>query len=170
MQKSLYNAISNISQSFYDAYVEVNAKAKAKAGVKTVIIRRQLGHCCDWCAKLSGVYDLNDAPKDIYRRHDNCRCMVTVRTDKGTYVDAWSKEEFKNQKSARIARQGQIEIENQWKDIERIVAGDKNATREEVVNYIAMTTDVRGEYLKYASIIISYLFWLNHKFYVMADS
>ncbi|MBR0341032.1 MAG: hypothetical protein IJH64_02030 [Oscillospiraceae bacterium] len=150
MHKSLHNAVSNIAQSLYDAYVEVNAKAKAKAGVKTVIIRRQIGHCCDWCARLSGIYDYNNAPKDIYRRHDNCRCMVTVRTDKGTYKDAWSKIEYKSQREARRARAEEISIEGEWDSIAPVVAKDKKATRGEVVSIIGKTKDVRGEYLKHS--------------------
>jgi len=148
MKKSLYNAVSNISQSFYDGYVEINARAKAKAGVKTIVVRRQLGHCCDWCAKLSGIYDFNNVPKDIFRRHDNCRCMVTVRTEKGTYTDAWSKIEYKSQRSARIARAEEIKLEKDWDSIAPIVAKDKKATRESVVSVIARTKDVKGEYIK----------------------
>lgn len=151
MKKSLHNAVSNIAQSFYDGYVEINARAKAKAGVKTIVVRRQLGHCCDWCAKLSGIYDFNNVPKDIYRRHDNCRCMVTVRTEKGTYKDVWSKEEYKSQRSARTARIKEIEIESRSNDLNALINADPHITRVDAINTIAKTTDVRGEYLKHSA-------------------
>ena len=108
MKNSLYNAIANISQSFYDKYVEVNARFRARSGVKTVIVRRELGKCCDWCSQLAGIYNYGEAPDDIYRRHDNCRCMVTVRYEKGTYEDVWSKKEYASQREARIARAKEI--------------------------------------------------------------
>lgn len=108
MKPSLYNAISNIAQSFYDKMVEANVQKKLRSGVKSVIIRRELGSCCDWCKGIAGVYDYSDAPADIFRRHDNCRCMVTVRTERGTYQDAWSKREFQSQKEARLAREKEI--------------------------------------------------------------
>ena len=116
MKNSLFNAISNISQSIYDGYVEANAKFRARGGLKTVIIRRELGQCCDWCSQLAGIYDYSDAPDDIFARHDNCRCMVTVKTEKGTYQDVWSKKEYNTQREARIARSQGIEEDSEfWK-------------------------------------------------------
>jgi len=94
---------------------------KLRSGVKSVIVRRELGNCCDWCKGIAGVYDYSDAPADIFRRHDNCRCMVTVRTKRGTYQDAWSKKEYKSQRGARIARTNEIEKQgNQLDELNRI--------------------------------------------------
>lgn len=118
MQNSLFNAISNISQSFYDSYVEANAKFRARSGIKTIIIRRELGKCCDWCSRLAGIYDYSDAPDDVFARHDNCKCMVTVKSEKTGYVDAWSKKEYDTQREARIARND--EIQNRRNELDEI--------------------------------------------------
>lgn len=96
--------VSNLCHAFYDQYVEANVRFRSKAGMKAVIIRRQLGKCCDWCADLAGIYTPENAPADIYRRHDNCKCMVTYKDEDG-YQDVWSKKEFKNQREARSARE-----------------------------------------------------------------
>ena len=101
----------NIAQSFYDQYVEANVRFRQSSGFHMIIIRRQVAKCCDWCAKLAGVYPADQAPKDIYRRHDNCRCMVTTTTEKGGYKDAWSKKEYAKQRDARIDRQKAIAAE-----------------------------------------------------------
>lgn len=99
--------VSNLCHAFYDQYVEANVKFRSRAGMKEVIIRRQLGKCCKWCADLAGIYAPEDAPDDIYRRHDNCKCMVTYKDEAG-YTDVWSKKEFANQKNARITREKEI--------------------------------------------------------------
>lgn len=102
--------VSNLCHAFYDQYVEANVKFRSRAGMKEVIIRRQLGKCCKWCADLAGIYTPENAPDDIYRRHDNCKCMVTYKDEEG-YTDAWSKKEFKSQKEARKAREIEIKEE-----------------------------------------------------------
>lgn len=101
--------VSNLCHAFYDQYVEANVKFRSKAGMKTVIIRRQLGKCCEWCANLAGIYTPEKAPADIYRRHDNCKCMVTYKDEDG-YTDVWSKKEFESQKEARKAREEQLRV------------------------------------------------------------
>lgn len=92
--------VSNLCHAFYDQYVEANVKFRSRAGMKTLIIRRQLGKCCKWCADLAGIYTPENAPDDIYKRHDNCKCMVTYKDEDG-YTDVWSKKEFESQKEAR---------------------------------------------------------------------
>ncbi|MBE6016709.1 MAG: hypothetical protein E7233_03730 [Lachnospiraceae bacterium] len=104
--------VSNLCHAFYDQYVEANVKFRSRAGMKEVIIRRQLGKCCEWCADLAGIYTPENAPDDIYRRHDNCKCMVTYRDEDG-YQDVWSKKEFESQKEARWSRE-------QWMNVNRI--------------------------------------------------
>ena len=102
--------VCNLCHAFYDQYVEANVKFRSRAGMKEVIIRRQLGKCCKWCADLAGIYEYGDHPDDVFRRHDNCKCMVTYK-DEGGYQDVWSKKEFESQKEARKARE--IEIQKQ---------------------------------------------------------
>lgn len=120
MKNSLYNAISNISQNFYDHLIEANVQKKVRSGMRVVIIRREVGHCCDWCRQRAGVYDYSDAPADVFHRHDNCRCMVVCRTEKGVYQDAWSKIEYQSQREARIARSREIDEGNQLDELNLI--------------------------------------------------
>ena len=112
----LDSAVRNLSNAFYDQYVEVNTKFRARAGLKQIVIRRQLWRCCDWCAKLAGTYVYGAEPKDVWRRHQNCKCLVTTQTEKGTFQDAWSKTEYDSQREARIARAEEIadEIEKDY--------------------------------------------------------
>lgn len=99
--------VSNMCHAFYDQYVEANVKFRSRAGMKTLIIRRQLGKCCKWCADLAGIYTPENAPADIYKRHDNCKCMVTYKDEDG-YTDVWTKQKFESQREARVIRDNEI--------------------------------------------------------------
>lgn len=101
----------NFCHSFYDEFVEQNVAFRHRAGVKSLIIRRNLGGCCDWCQNLAGIYVYGEEPKDVYRRHDSCRCLVTSKFEGQGYQDVWSKKEFAKQRDARIEREKTI-IEN----------------------------------------------------------
>lgn len=113
MQRLLDEPLSNLIHSVYDAFVVINATHQNKMGVKQVVVRRELANCCAWCKSLAGTYDYSggDYPEDIFRRHDNCKCMVTVRAKGGKWQDAWSKKEFNTEKEARKARLKEIENE-----------------------------------------------------------
>ena len=111
VRKLLEAPVVNFCQNVVDESVEKNAEAAVHSGLKAVIIRRRFGKGCDLCARLTGVYDYGsyDYPDEIFSRHENCRCLVTVKTEKGGYQDVWSKVEYKSQKEARLAREREIE-------------------------------------------------------------
>lgn len=113
-QRLLSSAVNNISRAFYDQYVEANAKFRTRSGLKAVIIREELGECCSWCADLAGIYDYGNEPKDVWGRHENCKCSVVFKTQKGNYQDAWNKNEFKKYKDARIAREKEITADQKY--------------------------------------------------------
>ena len=101
----LRGPIENISRSSYDDFVEENVGFMARSGMKSYIVRRQLGNCCEWCAGLAGTYEYGKEPKAVYQRHDNCSCIVTYINEKGEATDTWSKKTYANQRAARIAKE-----------------------------------------------------------------
>ena len=115
--------VSNLCHAFYDQYVEANVKFRSRAGMKEVIIRRQLGKCCKWCADLAGIYEYGDHPDDIFRRHDNCKCMVTYKDEDG-YTDVWSKKEFETNREARRVREIELSTNVEEERLRRIHFGD----------------------------------------------
>lgn len=132
--KSLMNnPIKNICHSFYDDYVEANARFRSKAGVRGLIIRQELAKCCDWCKSLAGIYYYDERPDNIFARHDACKCMVTVKFQKRGYEDAWSKREYRRYKIARQARIEQLIAEN-------LVGGYNNTTAK---NYNLILTHTK---------------------------
>lgn len=69
-------AMETYLQSIVDESVRSNVNFQGKAGMTPVVYRRSIGRCCDWCRALVGKYEYPDVPKDVYRRHENCRCTV----------------------------------------------------------------------------------------------
>lgn len=85
--------IVNNSEAFYDDFQHDNAEFRYNSGLETTITRIADFNCCQWCADLEGTYNYDDAPDDIYRRHENCRCSVSVNY-KRTTQDVWSKRSW----------------------------------------------------------------------------
>ncbi|MCF0230660.1 MAG: hypothetical protein HUJ76_13325, partial [Parasporobacterium sp.] len=61
------------------------------------------GNCCDWCSSLAGIYEYGTEPKDVYKRHDSCRCTVTFKSEKSGYRNVFSRKEYETYREARKA-------------------------------------------------------------------
>lgn len=138
----LDSSVRNLSQAFYDQFVEVNASFRLKAGFMVTIVREELGDCCSWCADLAGTYSYDNAPKDVFARHANCKCIVITKTQKGTWQDAWSRKEYKSFRDNRIAREQEILVEENRSNIIDLKIGD-NVTGE----YLRKARPGRGKVL-----------------------
>lgn len=101
LDRLLDSAIENICCSFFDEFQKENAEKSSDMGLKAVVIREEVFNCCDWCKEVAGVYDYDDVPRDVYRRHDNCRCMVLFKRGKEPFADVWSKRTHETIESAR---------------------------------------------------------------------
>lgn len=102
--KWLDEPIVNNSEAFFDDYVDKNAKFRNDVGLKATITRQVAWNCCDWCAELAGTYDYEDAPHDIYRRHEYCRCVVTYKCGKKSQ-NVWTKRSWESSDEEIQARQ-----------------------------------------------------------------
>lgn len=84
--------VKNFSQSIVDDAVRVNADFQYKAGMSPKIVRKLAGGCCDWCRAVAGTYTYPDVPKDVYRRHQRCRCTVEYNPRDGKIQNVHSKK------------------------------------------------------------------------------
>lgn len=143
-ERFISNSFRNVGQGFYDSYVEANVRFRSKLGMKEVIVRRQLGNCCKWCADLAGIYDANNHPDDIYKRHRNCRCLVTHKTEKGYKDNLVSKTQyFKTQKEVRYERIKQLE------NTDRILKEDNlKARRSKKISDFLVDLEKNAEFVK----------------------
>lgn len=87
----LAEPIKTFARSTVDDAIKANAEFHAKAGMSPKIVRKMAGNCCDWCKAVAGVYNYPDVPRDIYRRHQRCRCTVDYVPNKGRKQNVWSK-------------------------------------------------------------------------------
>lgn len=77
--------VTNITESFFDDWVQTNAAFRYQTGMNPQIIRSTNGNCCEWCSNLAGVYDyseVRDTGNDVYRRHTNCNCQITFKDNR----------------------------------------------------------------------------------------
>lgn len=98
----LVDPIVNFSQSIVDDSIRKNVEFHHKVGLSPKIVRRVVGHPCKWCKSLEGSYNYPEVPKDIYRRHDKCRCTVDYHPGNGKKQNVHTKRWAESQKSAKI--------------------------------------------------------------------
>lgn len=98
----LDDPIVNFSQSIVDDSIRKNVEFHHKVGLSPKIVRRVVGHPCKWCKSLEGSYNYPEVPKDIYRRHGNCRCTVDYHPGNGKKQNVHTKRWAESKKSARI--------------------------------------------------------------------
>ena len=84
--------IKTFSRSVADETLQRNVAFQGKAGLKPRVIRTAESHCCKWCSNLAGVYEYPDVPKDVYRRHERCRCRVEYDPGSGHKQNVWTKK------------------------------------------------------------------------------
>ena len=118
IQRRARNAIENVAKSFHDDYVRKNAEFRSKAGIKCYIVRETNEKCCKWCSSLAGRYLYVDAPDDIFRRHDNCTCMVTFENGRERQ-DVWSKKKWQVSTALEVPYQPFYAEKNQAENLQK---------------------------------------------------
>lgn len=84
--------VVTFTQSVVNDTIEENTKFAYKAGLKPKIVRTEVGSCCEWCKEVAGTYEYPKVPKDVYRRHNRCRCTVEYFPGDGKKQDVHSKK------------------------------------------------------------------------------
>lgn len=75
--------VVSFSQAAATETLKQSVRVMGKSGLRARIIRRAERRCCKWCSALAGTYDYPDVPDDVYRRHENCRCVVEYDPGEG---------------------------------------------------------------------------------------
>ena len=87
----LLSAFENFSQNVVDETLKVNVDFQGRAGLRPRIIRKAERKCCEWCSQLAGEYDY-PVDREVYRRHERCRCTVEYDPGSGKRQDVWTKD------------------------------------------------------------------------------
>lgn len=88
--------VETFSMKVVDDTIKKNADFHYKAGLKPRIVRSAETKCCDWCASLDGTYEYPGVPKEVFARHNNCRCTVNYDPRDGKVQNVWNKKEWKD--------------------------------------------------------------------------
>ena len=107
----LVDPIIIFSQSIVDDSIRKNAEFHHKVGLSPKIVRRVVGHPCKWCKSLEGSYNYPEVPKDIYRRHGNCRCTVDYHPGNGKKQNVHTKK-WTDEKQKLVRKRSRIGIES----------------------------------------------------------
>lgn len=77
----------NFSQSVVDEKMRANLTFQGEAGLPAKVHRYSIGGCCPWCDALEGEYEYPNVPDDVWRRHDNCNCIIEYTPKGGGRLD-----------------------------------------------------------------------------------
>lgn len=103
--------IVNFTQSIIDDSIQKNAEFHHKSGLQPEIIRKSYLHCCDWCQEVQGSYKYPKVPKNVYRRHQRCRCILDYDPKNGKKQDVWTKK-WSSKTQGDTSHRKQIGIES----------------------------------------------------------
>ncbi|MFX3949186.1 hypothetical protein ACSBRS_005700 [Streptococcus suis] len=140
----LQGPIVNFTQSIVDDSIKANADFHAKAGLTPKVVRKETGNCCKWCRAVVGVYNYPDVPKDVWRRHNRCRCTVDYHPGNGKKQNAHSKRWSDPLKNAKIEERKRIGL--------LVQAGAKNYVRDDSNDMLLPKDFIKAEkhaYLTY---------------------
>lgn len=108
------------ARSVVDDTIKKNAEFQGRAGIKATVIRNADPKCCKWCSDLAGDYVYPSVPREVFQRHDHCRCTVDYKGrrlsaynsggNRGshTFRDMGENEKINNRK--QVAQQKQTSI------------------------------------------------------------
>ena len=112
--------IVNFTQSIIDDSIRKNAEFHYKAGLQPEIIRKSYFHCCEWCQEVQGSYKYPRVPKNVYRRHQHCRCTVDYDPKSGKVKDVWNKIWRKKDESDKIEARKNINKNSQMSEVRKL--------------------------------------------------
>lgn len=86
----LYVNTENITESFWDDFVETNVAFKYNLGYQPQVIRICVGaNPCQWCQDLAGEYDYEEAKAsgEVFARHKDCECQIIYKNNEKQYME-----------------------------------------------------------------------------------
>lgn len=141
----LQEPVKTFGRNVVDSSIRANVEFQGKAGLTPKIVRKTSGSCCKWCTVLAGIYTYPNVPKDVYRRHDNCRCTVEYVSKRGIQ-NVHTKELHPDVENDKIEYRKSIQVEadrNERKTEYRSYVGKHNLSYDEskaLVEYISSTS------------------------------
>lgn len=114
--------VVNFLQNVCDNLLQENVEAHFEIGLLPKITRKAESGCCKWCAGLADEYEY-PVDREVYRRHERCRCTVLYDPGNGKIQNAHTKKIYDNVKTAerdsRIERAQEVVRQNEKRQREK---------------------------------------------------
>lgn len=130
VKKDVSDSIELFCRKVVDDSVKANANFQARVGLNPLIRRKAAPGCCKWCTNLGGQWDYGHEPKDVYRRHKHCACLVEFFPGDGKRQNVHSKEIYADESD--LDRRKTIHTDE--RNEARLPPGMKNVTKEYLKN------------------------------------
>lgn len=132
--------VKTFGRSVVDDTLKANVNFQGKSGLVPKIIRHVRAGCCAWCSKLDGTYEYPNIPKDVYRRHERCKCTVEYDPGSGKRQNVWTKgwtyerdyDKIELRKLQGLSPEDDNVIKNIRKNVIPNQVRDKVAPRQEI--------------------------------------
>ena len=85
--------VKNLSLSFVTETLKKNVEFHGESGLRPTVTRSGSWKACEWCRGLVGKYIYPAIPRDVWRRHQYCRCTVLSDPGDGSRVNVHTKAE-----------------------------------------------------------------------------
>ena len=121
----LNEPVKTFSKNVVDDTIQKNVEFQGKSGLSPKIVRRASSGACKWCRSLAGTYTYPDVPKDVYRRHENCDCVVEY-AEGGKHQNVYTKTTHQPQKERTQAIQTWTEKKSRELEIKKKRNGKLN--------------------------------------------
>lgn len=79
----LKEPVVNFTQAVVDDTIKKNVEFHNEAGLTAKVVRIAEAKACKWCRNLQGEYDYPNVPQDVWRRHQNDKCVIAYYPKKG---------------------------------------------------------------------------------------
>ncbi len=105
---ALNEPVRTFSRMAVDDALKANVDFQGRAGLRPRVVRIAESGCCKWCSSLAGTYDYPHVPKDVYRRHERCRCRVEYDPGEGRRQNVWNKTWTEPEQHDKIEARKQV--------------------------------------------------------------
>ena len=147
VQWVLDEPVCTFSRMAVDDTLKANVEFQGKAGLRPRVVRTAESRCCKWCAALAGSYDYPHVPKDVYRRHERCRCRVEYDPGEGRRQNVWNKTWTEDEETRQHRIQKIQDLSTNREDSAKIEARKKYGLVEKSAAYEKALAAFRDEYL-----------------------
>lgn len=130
--------VKSFSKSVVDQTIQTNIDFQGKSGLSPKIVRTPTAGACAWCLAVAGTYSYPNVPRDVYRRHANCDCIVEY-VNAGKIQNVHTKKVRNSEERAKIEyRKGFNKTNSQKKyDIQFFSKKTKHASKRAIERNIS---------------------------------